>query len=397
MTRPFISLLILLIVLCQRALSDDVHLVHGGRVEGEVQAGTDTGSDYVLETSFGARVTLAKKQVARVVTKSKMERRYEEMLPSVPDTEGGHLEMAERCKQAGLNAQRLYHLEQALRHNPDHEEARHALGFSRVDGRWMRQDEWMQRQGYERYRGAWRLPQEVAIDRAKRGRDTAASEWRKKLKNWRSWIVKGRGRQAEGKAAITAVRDPDAASALIAMLGNEKELRPLRVMYVQVLGQLPSVAAASALTKQALVDHDSHVREACLDQLERNKATGAIPAFIEALKHKENRLVLRGAIALDRMKDPAGTLPLINALITEHKQIVVQGGGIGTSFSPQAGGGLSAGGKREVKRIKLKNEPVLHALTALHPGVNFHYNQAAWKQWFMREKTPVPVNLRRGD
>jgi hypothetical protein len=56
---------------------------------------------------------------------------------------------------------------------------------------------------------------------------------------------------------------------------------------------------------------------------------------------------------------------------------------------------MSAGGKQEVKKIKQKNEAALHALNAIHNGVNFGFDQASWKNWYITNHTPPPVHLRR--
>ena len=119
-------------------------------------------------------------------------------------------------------------------------------------------------------------------------------------------------------------------------------------------------------------------------------------AFSRELSDDENLMVRRAATALARMKDPAATLPLIEALITEHKQ-QVGGGGINPTFSNQGGGGLSMGGRPKIVLRKLKNEPVLTALTLLHPGVNFAYDEERWRAWYVEQTTPKNVNLRRSN
>jgi hypothetical protein len=378
--------------------ADDFYLVQGGKIEGVVQNPTQPADGkYVLEIPAGGRLVLAEQQVERVVKKSDLERRYGAMLPSVPDTEAGHLDMAERCRKARLDEQRLFHFEQVIRHNPDHGKARHALGYSLVDDHWVRQDRWMEELGYVRYRGNWRLPQELKLLAAQEKHDEAVISWKKKIKTWRSWIVKRRDNAGVGEAEIRAIRDPLAASSLATLLDKKKEHRQLRLLYVDVLGQLPSGDAIAAITKHSLQDADPRVRDACVEQLERTKPPMAVSAFIDSLQHEKNVMVNRAAVALARLRQPQATLPLIDALITEHKHLVGQSGGLRPMFSNQGGSGLSAGGKQEIKRIKQRNEPVLHALTALHVGVNFGFNQAAWKTWYISQKTPPPAHLRRGE
>jgi hypothetical protein len=40
---------------------------------------------------------------------------------------------------------------------------------------------------------------------------------------------------------------------------------------------------------------------------------------------------------------------------------------------------------------------VVTALTVMHPGVNYQYDQEAWRRWYARQATPTNVNLRRDD
>ena len=253
----------------------------------------------------------------------------------------------------------------------------------------------MVEQGYIRDRGTWRLPQEIEIARVAEQREDQIVEWRKKLKTWRGWLVKGRDNRHAGEQQIRAVRDPNAVSALADMLDNDKEHRQLKLLYIDVLGQIGSGEAANALIQHALNDADRQIRDACIDRLDKLKSAAAVQICVDALAHKKNFMVVRAAVALGSFKDPAATLPLINALITEHKEMVGGGGGIRPSFSSNGGGGLSVGGKPKVKKVNRKNEPVLHALSAMHQGVNFGYNQAAWKNWFIKHHTPPPVDLRR--
>lgn len=393
--KPALLAVAVTCLLTTGSLADDLYLVNGGKIQGEIRnPDLRSGEAYVIETAFGGQVTVPSDQVAKVVAKSAYEERYAELLPSVRDTEADHLKMAARCQKAGLDDRREFHLRQALRHNPENAEARRALGYSQIDGKWIRQDEWMTKQGYVRSGGRWRLPQEIELARVKDAREQAIVGWRKKLKTWRTWVVKGRDRQQLGLAEIRAVRDPAAGAALVELLENDKERNALRLVYVEVLGQLQGGEGSGALTKHALYNDNAKIRDACLDQLERIRPAIAVSTFVDGLKHKENRFVVRSALGLNRMQDASATLPLIDALITEHKHEIQIGGGIAPTFS-NAGGGLSAGSKREVKKIKQKNDAVLHALTALHPGVNFGFNQNAWRNWYVTQKTPPPVHLRR--
>ncbi len=380
------------------AWGDVFHLSNGGHIEGKLlNPDQRPRANYVVKSGLGATLTLAQDQVARVVVKSDMQSRYEARLQTLPDTAEAHFDMARRCKLAKMEEQRIFHLEQVLRLDPEHKESRYALGYSQIEGKWMRQDEWMVKQGYVRDRGAWRLPQEMEILKANDASDRITIEWRKKLKTWRSWIIKGRDRAGDGEREIRGIRDPRAAIALAEQLDYEKEPRQLKLLYVDMLGRLPSAVSIDSLVKHAMDDPDGKVREACLDEVTRVGSQRATESFVRHLKDPERVMVHRAAIGLARLKAKSATLPLIESLVTEHKVLTGSGsGGLSPTFSDQ-GGGLSAGGGPKIEEKEFSNEPVLHALTSIHRGVNFGFNKTAWKNWYIQNNVPQAVNLRRSE
>lgn len=379
---------------------DVLFLANGGRLEGELLNPEESPRQtYQLRTARGGRLLLAREQVTRAEVKSELERRYEALLPSLDDTVEAHWDMAERCGRAGLKEQRRFHLAQVLRHDPDHAAARRALGYHRIEGRWMRRDQWMKQRGYVRDVGGWRLPQDLARERQAEALEAQLVEWRKKLRMWRRWIVKGRERRAEGKSRIRGIRDPVAATALVELLEDDRQAQALKLIYIDALGSLESPVAVQALVQQALVNPDPQIRERCLDQLERTQPRSALEAFARTLKHKDNYMVQRAAVALERLNDPEAIWPLIEALVTEHKYVVGAGSNRITPTFSNRGSGLSMGGQQKIVTEQKKNDAALRALNyilnAVHPGVNFGFDEQAWKDWYVAEQTPSSLNLRR--
>ena len=387
----------MLVLVTGTARADTILLVNGGRIEGELlNADESPRKSYILKTWEGAKLTLTAEEVESVTVSTAAQRAYEAAVVKMPDTEVAHWEMAQKCELAALKAERESHLEQVLRHNPDHEGARYALGYSRVGGKWQRQEDFLAGQGYVRYRGAWRLPEEIEMEPRQQADEQQTVEWRKKIRLWREWIIKGRDRAVEGEANLMGIRDPRATGALVSMLKEAKEPRPLKLAYIEVLGRFDNGAAIGALVTASLNDADPTVRDKALEELARSGSHLALEVFIKTLKHADNPMVHRAGVALERMQNPEATLPLIDALITEHKE-VVGGGGIQPTFSNGGGGGLSVGGKPQVIKRKLQNQPVLHALNTLYPGVNHGFDQEAWRRWFISRNTPQNVNLRRDE
>lgn len=382
------------------ARGDVLYLQQGGQVEGQLlNPDQAPRQHYLMQTAEGVKLAVPAEQVERAVVKTEAERRYEAYVATLPDTAAAHWDAARKCEVAGLSDQRIHHLEQVVRLEPDHADARHALGYSRVDGRWIRRSEAMEEKGYVRAGGSWRLPQELELKSAEDEYEQKRVQWRRDLKMWREWIIKGRDPQKvmQGEQSIRGIHDPLAAVPLVELLKRDREPAPLRLLYIDVLAQLNSVDSLVALVRHALEDRDPNVREKCIDKLARAKSKAAVRQFMKTLKHDENILVNRAAAALSRMQDPEATPDLIDALITSHK-FVEGSSGMTPTFTGDGGAGLSMGGGQKVVRRKLQNDPVLRALTVLNPGVNFGFDQTRWKAWYRAQNAPQMItSLRRDD
>jgi len=378
-------------------------LATGGQIEGQLlNPDEQPRQSYVVRTETGGTVTLTSAQVDRVLTVSDDLAWYRQTLPTVPPSVDGHTAMAEECRRRNLNQQREFHLQEILKLDPEHAEARYGLGYSKVDGNWVRTDQWMLGRGYIRYRGAWRIAQDVALEQAAEKHDKQVKDWRQKVKTWRTAIAKQRGKEQEAIEALRAIRDPAAAPALAEIVDDTRESRELRLVCIEVLGKLRSAAGLAAFVKRAVEDPDPHIREACLDQLARFGTPQAVRACEKMLASKDNKRINRAALCLGALRDPSATVSLINALVTEHKFVLQSAGGspgqMNLGFGGGAGGGgnsFSAGGRPQVIEKKLQNEGVLSALVTLHPGVNFGYDVEAWKRWHASKDRPNILDLRR--
>lgn len=379
--------------------ADVLFLNHGGRVEGELLNPDESPRrSYQVKTVEGVKLSLAASQVDRVQVKSDAERAYEAFAAKLADTVEAHWDAAEKCGKAGLTEHRTFHLEQVVRLDPNHEDARHALGYGRIDGKWVRQADVMEAKGYVRAGGAWRLPQELEMESAAAELEEREIKWRKDVRKWREWLA-GRDPQKKATAehSLRSIRDPAALPALIDLANREKEPPVLRVLYIDVVSQIGGPVALAMVIRGAVEDRDALVRERCLDILSKVQSKVAVRQFIKYLQHDQNIFVLRAAVALERMNDPEATPALIDALITSHK-FVEGSSAMSPTFTNDGGGGLSMGGGPKVVRRKLKNEPVLRALTALNPGVNRGFDQAAWKTWYNELFKPKSiVSLRRSE
>ncbi len=375
-------------------------LTNGGRVEGEwINRSPDTPAMYEIDLADGGHVTLSKEQVDRVIVKSDAVLAYEAALPKVPDTVKGHWAMAERCRKAGLKTQREFHLRKVLELEPGNSDARHALGYSLVDGEWIKADEWLREQGYVRHKGAWRLPQEVELDARNERQSLEEKEWRKRLRVSRNSIVRGRNDSAEALAQLKAVNSAYAITGLKEMLSDKDEPQQLKLIYIDLLGQFDNSSAVAGLLERVMKDPDPEIRERSIEALKKHGVEQAVAVLSRALGDKDNKVVNHAGWALGRLGSPAAVGPLIDAVTTKHKFKITGGnpGSMNAGFSSTGGMQFSPGGQRpRIIERELQNRQVLSALTALTPqGVNFGYNKQAWKNWLAQQHYDPGINLRR--
>jgi hypothetical protein len=57
-------------------------------------------------------------------------------------------------------------------------------------------------------------------------------------------------------------------------------------------------------------------------------------------------------------------------------------------------GGMTMGGGSTIISKKFFNQPVLDALAAI-TGVNFTFDQPAWRRWYAAQKKPETIDPRR--
>lgn len=375
-------------------------LTNGGRIEGEI-LNTDEKprTKYVVKIAAGSQVTVQTSQVKEIRLPKPAEVEYEKIRHKYPDTIAGQWDLAEWCREQGLRQERKTHLERVIELEPDHREARGALGFNRVDGQWKTPQQANQDRGLHFYNGRWRTAQEIELLERTRKDDTAERSWFSKLKTWNDNMNGPRLDRAQAAAdEISKITDPYAVPAIMHYLHKET-LDVRRKMYLDVLSQINSASAIMALCHVSLEDINEDVRLTALDWLLRQPRQEVVEFYIGYLKNSDNAVINRAAHALGRLKNPMAIRPLMDSLITTHKFKVDTGSqnqysaGFGTG--PGGGGsGFSTGGGIKIIEQPFQNKEVLDALVAL-TGMNYEWDVTAWKVWLSTQKKPATLNARR--
>jgi HEAT repeat protein len=384
---------------CPASARSEVFLLkNGGRLEAEqLNAQRKPADPYLVRTEVGVRLALAPSLVQRVVVKTDVQKQYDELVVAVANTAEGHWQMAEWCKEAGLLDERKRHLTQVVTLEPDHEEARAALGYLLVGSRWMTQEEFFTSRGYVRSGGAWKLPQHIELEAADRDRELTEKKLRRDIHRWADQIVERKSTADEARRNLLNLRDPLAVPALAEVLADDDLPRDVRLLCLDQLAKLPAGPAAATLTRLAMDDKDGNIRDRCLDELKRGIPHGAAAFFVTQLTSKDNKRVNRAAECLERLGESEATLPLISALVTTHQYVVMPAGGGNGGIGFNSAGGFSVGGKPQKFKRDLQNSSVLAALVSLNPNVNHHYDEEAWRRWYNSQVTTSGVDLRRDD
>jgi hypothetical protein len=341
-------------------------------------------------------LTLSAEQVREVVRQSAVEMEYVGRAAAAADTVDEQWALAEWCRNNALPKQREAHLRRIIELNPNHPQARYALGYHFVNGEWITRADARRQEGYELYRGKWRLPQEIEILESRARTELAEKEWLTRLRRWRR-DLDDRERAKAAYVALAAIDDPVAVRPIGDVFARER-VRSVKSLYADILARINSKEALGVLVERTLSDPDEEVFYYCIGLLAKSNAPHIGDPFVSALKDNDNRKVSRGAMALGQLSDKTAISPLIDALITTHKQII-DTGELNTTTFGSGGAAMQKGNGLELRIHHVHNQPVLDALSKM-TGVDFGYDQKAWRYWYAQEKiahesSAPAVNIRR--
>lgn len=376
-----------------RATADVIILKNDGRVVGKISTQTDVHKDSLLiRTSAGSDLMISKSQIKQIIPQSPADEEYDRIRGNFEDTAVDQYKLAEWCRDKKLTSAREEHLKRVIELEPDHPEARSALGYMQVNGRWSRLEDRKKEEGYVLYRGDWKLPQEIELLEEKRQKDAKEHEWFSKLTKIRADILRGSPqRQEEALTKLKELTDTSAIPAIMNGLKNENAI-VLTKAYMEVLSRIGSGNSLQFVVNVAIENGNDTMQEYAADLLRRNKKIEITAYLVQELRSKSNRRVNRAAEILGELGDITAVPSLIEALTTVHTVPLGAAGNpgsIGASMDQSGGGGLSVGSKPQIVSQQVDNRDVLKALEKL-TRINFQFNKQAWKNWYASQnKTPI--------
>eukprot|EP00913_Durusdinium_trenchii_P008952 g8418.t1 len=301
--------------------ADVIKLKNGGVIRGKIDRGVTitTADPLVITTLSGTVVAVKRANIDSAVRRSMTVEEYQTRVRRSPNTIQGHLELAEWCRGKGMIDERELHMRKVLKLDPEHLDARRALGYSKRGGKWSTAEERKRARGLVRYKGRFITPEELAIRKKAEEQSDRERDWAIKVKTWRAWMShRIAEKRVEGTQKLKGITDPDAVTGLARYLSKDQNPQ-VRSMYIDILGNIPGSQSATALVKQMLNDISDDLRYKALNAIRDEQFAAAMAMFIEALKSPSNMIVNRAALGLRRVGNENAIVPLVNALVTTHK------------------------------------------------------------------------------
>jgi len=149
----FFTLLCTLLAALGLASADIIHLNTGGRIIGKIIDRTD--SEIVVSTPNGLIVKIPEDDIDEIEQGSAGEI-YEQQLKEMDKEDAGaQYKLGIWCKSVGLEKEAGECFRRVIEIDPSYEEARWELGYQKIGGKWVSEDELMKAKGYVKHEGRW--------------------------------------------------------------------------------------------------------------------------------------------------------------------------------------------------------------------------------------------------
>ena len=188
-------LLLLLLLAPVPLLADVVYLRGGGQFTGRI---LEQDAERITIDIGDGVIGFSMERVEKIVKGPSTLDEYDARAGKLgPQDVVGWRSLAQWAATKGLQVQSRAAYQRVVALEPDDPEAREALGFVKVDGRWLTEEESYRARGYVRYEGEWLTPAEVQVAKA----DAAAEQARDDAAR--------RASDAEFKANIDRLREQE--------------------------------------------------------------------------------------------------------------------------------------------------------------------------------------------
>ncbi len=389
----------------QVSRAEVLELMGGARIEGNWKNRSDnTPQEYLFETTDGVTLRLAANQVRRVIPLIEEEQTYLQGLTRIEETAEAHAKVVDWCEGVGLRSLGNAHRERLLDLDPEHRPTRATLGYVKTesDG-WVHESVHWGRLGLQRKGNKWRFPEEIAIEDAQTQQREAEAAAGKRIEQALREILQDNKRSADALATLRNLNDPLAVPRIAKMIAENRQEGgnpAVRRELVDLLGRIGNAPSIRVLCETALRDEQRPIRDRAVEIIRNSEQTWAPEFFIEYLSNRnpksDNPMEIdRAAEALGSLPDPRAIRPLIEALVTIHKQVSTVGAGSSAGFNNDGGIGFGQGSKEVEMTFQKEHPQVLSTLLMYSEGANYQYDEDAWRQWYADTRARTNLSLRR--
>jgi hypothetical protein len=431
------------VVPTNRARADEIVLRGGGHVQGKVQPDPQN-KDRVQVWLFQGRKPLSfnKAQIVEVIPKVSPLDDYFELAKKAQATVQAQFDLGTWCEQNKLPDLAKLHYEAALLADKSFEPAHRKLGHVYHDGYWLSRDDLSALQGLVKYKGRWISAEERAKRQAEEESNATQASWVRRIKMLRQSIVNGpEDRRREAESQLMAIRDSQAVSPLLRVLGNDEP--PMRILLAQILAAIPGKEATAGLVKQILAEPTAEVRPVIFEKLKDRDDPNIVTQLVRALASGDIQLINRAGWTLGNLGAVEAVPKLIPALLTNEQRMVMVSrdnsnapaiGALGTPMVPLQynnndialqtppvisqgavafgvisvpyyalpyGVGFNNPGAQinnipepRVFTFTFRNVEVLGALQKM-TGQDFGYDIESWRHWVSHDFKPAPAKERK--
>ena len=189
-------------------LADDVHVKGGAVFTGRIVEQTDT----MITVDIGAGVVgVPKSRVERIVKGRSPLDEYDERAAKLQSSDAdGWRTLGRWASHQGLSAQARQAYQNVLVVAPDDAEARQALGYVQVEGRWLTEEEGYRARGYVKVDGEWMTRSEAQVAQSALAADQARQDAERRANQAEAEKIQAdaRAEKAEERARKAEEVDP---------------------------------------------------------------------------------------------------------------------------------------------------------------------------------------------
>ncbi len=155
--------LALAIALAPLAEADVVHLEAGGKIRGEIVE--ETATHVIVRTAYGSTHTIRRDEIAKIEREQDPDAEFERRFKAVPAGDAqGFFELGRFAQGKNLSARAKQAFTKAIEVDPEHAEARAALGHRKHRGRWYDEASYKKAvEGLVEWNGQWVTPAEKEL------------------------------------------------------------------------------------------------------------------------------------------------------------------------------------------------------------------------------------------